>query len=103
MIWLLEELGADYEIAYVEIPRADGTGAPRSTQPHPDKKVPALVHDGALITESAAIMLYLTDLFPDAGLGPKVGDAGARALSHLARLLRRRHRAGADLRVPGTR
>ena len=74
MIWLLEELGADYEIAYVEIPRADGTGAPDPRNPHPDKKVPALVHDGALITESAAIMLYLTDLFPDAGLGPQVGD-----------------------------
>ena len=30
----------------------------------PDKKVPALVHNGTLITESSAIVLYLTDLFP---------------------------------------
>ena len=36
-----------------------------------------LVHDGALVTESAAIALYLTDLFPDANLGATVGD-GAR-------------------------
>lgn len=74
MIWLLEELGADYQIAYVEVPRADGTGKPDPRNPHPDKKVPALVHDGALITESVAIMLYLTDLIPEAGLGPKIGD-----------------------------
>jgi glutathione S-transferase len=74
MIWLLEELEADYEIAYVEVSRADGSGGPDPHNPHPDKKVPALVHDGALVTESAAIMLYLTDLFPKAGLGPQVGD-----------------------------
>jgi glutathione S-transferase len=77
MIWLLEELGADYEIVYVDIDRGDGTGRRDPRNPHPDKKVPALVHDGALITESVAIMLYLTDLFPDAALGPKIGD-GAR-------------------------
>ena len=31
-------------------------------------------HDGVLVTESAAICAYLTDLFPDAGVGPTVGD-----------------------------
>ncbi|HUS25295.1 MAG TPA: glutathione S-transferase family protein, partial [Candidatus Binatia bacterium] len=53
--------------------------------PHPDKKVPALVHDGALVTESAAIALYLTDLFPKAGIGPQPGDEKRAAyLSWLA-------------------
>ena len=42
--------------------------------PHPDKKVPALVHDGTLVTESVAIIQYLTDQFPQAGLGPAIGD-----------------------------
>lgn len=74
MIWLLEELGADYEIRYVDIPKMDGSGRPAPANPHPDKKVPALAHDGALVTESAAICLYLTDLHPDAGVGPGVGD-----------------------------
>ncbi|MFO1237410.1 MAG: hypothetical protein U1F24_10425 [Alphaproteobacteria bacterium] len=37
--------------------------------------MPALLHDGALIHERAAIVLYLTDLFPEAGLGPRIGDA----------------------------
>ena len=74
-IWLLEELGARYEIRYVEISRPDRPQeAPDPANPHPDKKVPALLHDGALVTESAAIALYLTDLHPEAGIGPAVGD-----------------------------
>lgn len=72
-IWLLEELATDYEIRYVDIPRMDGSGAADPSNPHPDKKVPALAHDGAIVTESAAIALYLTD--PGAGIGPAVGDA----------------------------
>lgn len=74
IIWLLEELRTDYEIVYVTIRRQDGSGGPDPRNPHPDKKVPALIHDGALITESAAIALYLTDLFPAAGLAPAIGD-----------------------------
>ncbi len=52
----------------------DGPGAPDISNPHPDKKVPALVDEGSLITESAAICLYLTDKFPANGIGPRVGD-----------------------------
>lgn len=74
IIWLLEELGADYRIVVTNIPRIDGSGASDPGNPHPDKKVPALEHDGVLVTESAAIVLYLTDLFPEAGLGPRIGD-----------------------------
>jgi glutathione S-transferase len=74
-IFLLEELGAPYDIAYVDIRQGNGTGARDPRNPNPDGKVPTLVHDGAVISESAAIALYLTDLFSDAGLGPRVGDA----------------------------
>ncbi len=58
----------------MNIPRMDGSGAADPDNPHPDKKVPALVHDGVLVTESAAIFAYLTDLFPHAGIAPVVGD-----------------------------
>jgi glutathione S-transferase len=75
IIWLLEELGAKYELKITDIPRQDGTGAPDAANPHPDKKVPALVDDGVLITESIAIVQYLTDKFPAAGIGPKISDA----------------------------
>ena len=58
-LWLLEELGAEYEVEYVTIPRMDGSGAPDPKNPHPEKKVPALLHDGHLVTESVAVALYL--------------------------------------------
>jgi len=74
MIWLLEELGATFDIKVVDIARQSGVGAKDPANPHPDKKVPALLDDGVLITESAAIALYLTDKFPAAGIGPVVGD-----------------------------
>jgi glutathione S-transferase len=84
MVWLLEEIGAPYEIEYMDI-RAEG-GLPESYRAiHYLKKVPALEHDGEIVTESAAICLYLSDAFPDAGLGPRVGEAGRGAyLSWLA-------------------
>ena len=74
ILWLLEELGADYRIEITGIPRPDGTGAADARNPHPDKKVPALVDDGVLVTESIAIVQYLADKFPAAGLAPKIGD-----------------------------
>jgi glutathione S-transferase len=73
-LWLLEELGAPYEVEYVQVRRGDGSGGPDPRNPHPDKKVPALMDDGVLITESTAIALYLTDAYPQAGIGPQVGD-----------------------------
>lgn len=72
--WLLHEIGAEVDLVPVDIRRQDGSGAIDPRNPHPDGKVPALVHDGALITETPAILLYLTDLFPKAGLGPGIGD-----------------------------
>lgn len=75
IVWLMEEIGASYDIEYVDIFRAmSGTGGRDPANLHPDGKVPALLHDGALVTESAAIALYLTDLFPQADLGAPVGS-----------------------------
>jgi glutathione S-transferase len=75
IVWLLEELGAPYETKIVSLRGADGSGSVDSANPHPHGKVPALVHDGRVVFESSAIALYLTDMFPDAKLGPQVGDA----------------------------
>ena len=76
MIWLLEELGAPYEIKTVTIRRADGTGAVDPANPHPHGKVPVIrdSDDGSVVFETPAIALYLTDKFPRNGIGPKVGD-----------------------------
>jgi glutathione S-transferase len=73
-IWLLEEIGAPYETKIVGIARGDGSGGGDPANPHPLGKVPALVHDGALVFESSAVALYLSDAFPAARMGPKIGD-----------------------------
>src|SRR5579859_5670765 len=73
-LFLLEELGAPYEIKRVSIRRGDGSGAPDPENPHPHGKVPVIDDDGVIVYESSAIALYLTDTFPRAGLGPVVGD-----------------------------
>lgn len=77
--WLLNELDVPFDMVRCDIPRQDGSGARDPRNPHPDGKAPALEHEGALITESAAILLYLTDLFPDRGLGIAPGEAGRGA------------------------
>lgn len=75
-IFLLEELGAPYEIHVVSsFRRPDGSGEADPANPHPHGKIPALMDDGTLVFESAAIALYLTDKFPANGIGPVVGDA----------------------------
>lgn len=72
ILWLLEELGAEREVIAVQYPRDDGSQAdPRN--PHPHGFTPALEHDGQLVTETAAIALYLTDLFPGSDVGVPIG------------------------------
>lgn len=82
-VWLLSELGVTYDLKEVSIRRAKPDAAPGDTgtvgerdpaNVHPFGKVPAIVHDGVMVWESAAVALYLTDAFPDAGLGPQIGD-----------------------------
>ncbi|WP_425098364.1 glutathione S-transferase family protein [Tropicibacter sp. S64] len=72
---LLHELGAadKVEIRPVTLRRHDNTGAADPANPHPEGKVPLLVHDGVAIRESDAIMIHLCTLFPEAGLMPQPG------------------------------
>ena len=74
---LIEEMGIQdwIDTRVVSIPRVDGTGYRDPANPHPEGKVPALLHDDQLITERGAIMLHLTTLFPDTGLSPQIGTA----------------------------
>src|ERR1051326_8303006 len=75
-LWLLEEIGQPYKVESVVIRgRASETGPdPAYRDIHPHGKVPAIVHDGQRVFESAAIALYLADAFPEAKLGPRIGD-----------------------------
>ena len=76
IVTLIDEMGIADKIdtKIVTIPRRDGSGGRDLANPHPEGKVPALLHDGTLITESPAVIQYLTGLFPDTGLAPEPGD-----------------------------
>lgn len=75
ILTLIEEMGISDRVTLhqVTIPRMDGSGGRDPANPHPEGKVPALVQDGTVITERAAIILVLTTMFPDSGLAPAMG------------------------------
>jgi glutathione S-transferase len=72
-LWMLEETGCPYSLAIVDLRAGEGQSAEyRKLNPH--GKVPTLVHDGAVIPDSTAILLYLADVLPDARLAPPLTD-----------------------------
>lgn len=73
--WMLEEIGAPYEVEYLTY---DGTmKSPEYLAINPMGKVPAIRHGDQLVTECAAICAYLADAFPEAGLAPPNDRRGA--------------------------
>lgn len=70
---LLEELGAPYELQVLNM-KAGEQRQSAYLAVNPLGKVPAIRHRGELITEQVAIFIYLTDLFPQTGLAPSIGD-----------------------------
>ena len=70
---LLEELGADYELHVLNLKQGDQR-KPDFLRINPMGKVPAILHDGALVTEQGAVYAYLADLYPEAGITPAIGD-----------------------------
>ncbi|MDQ2892808.1 MAG: glutathione S-transferase family protein [Pseudomonadota bacterium] len=74
--WMLEEVGAPYDTVILDYaPDADRSMKRDDYRAiNPMGKVPAIVHDGHVVTEGAAICAYLADAFPDAGLAPDPAD-----------------------------
>lgn len=70
--WMLEETGLPYDTVLLEY----GTSmkAPAYRAINPMGKVPAITHGGTVVTENAAICLYLADLVPERQLAPPVGS-----------------------------
>lgn len=68
-LWALEEAGAEYEYVVVDLGRGDGR-QPEYRAVNPGGKVPALVDDDLVLTESAAIVSYIGEKFPASGLTP---------------------------------
>lgn len=72
-VWMLEEVGVPYELAFVDIMK----GAQKSAELlalNPMGKLPILVDGDAVVTESAAIGLYLADRYALGQLAPAPDD-----------------------------
>ena len=67
--WMMEELGQPYTTNWLDW----GPGGNKSEAflaVNPMGKVPTIRHNGKVVTEAAAIILYLADVFPEAKLKP---------------------------------
>ena len=71
-LWLLEEIGAPFDIVPLSLPRGDHK-RPEFLELNPMGKVPVVVVDGRPVWESPAIVAHLADLFPEARLAPAPG------------------------------
>ena len=71
--WMLEEVGAPYEPVLLEW-GPEGSASRDYKSINPMMKVPTIAHDERVVTEAAAICLYLADAFPEAKLAPEVSN-----------------------------
>jgi glutathione S-transferase len=61
ILWLLEELGADYEIVPYQRDATTNLAPPELKGPHPLGKSPLIEDDGMRVAESGAIIQYLCE------------------------------------------
>ena len=76
VLWALKELEVDCELVPVKIPAGEHL-TPEFLLLNPAHKVPVLVDGDLVLTESAAIVLYLAEKYPAKGLLPS--DPAQRA------------------------
>lgn len=78
VLWMLEELGEPYELKFVDIMKG-GQKNPEVVKLNPMGKLPLLVDGDAVVTESAAIALYLGDRYSLGTLAPAPNDPARAA------------------------
>ena len=71
--WMLEEVAVPYRTVIVDFQKQEHK-TPEFLALNPMGKLPTLVHGDTVITETAAIIAYLADAFPAAGLAPAPTD-----------------------------
>ncbi|HYC42240.1 MAG TPA: glutathione S-transferase [Noviherbaspirillum sp.] len=74
VLWLLEELGLDYEIKRYERDAKTMLAPPELREVHPLGKSPVITDDGLTIAESGAIIEYLVDRYGNGRLAPAHGS-----------------------------
>lgn len=73
VVWMLEEVGVAYELRWVDA-MAGAQKSPEMLKLNPMGKLPVLVDGEAVVTESAAVALYLGDRYAAGRLAPALDD-----------------------------
>jgi glutathione S-transferase len=73
ILWLLEELGVDYDIKRYGRDKETSLAPPELQDVHPLGKAPVVVDDGQVVAESGAIIEYLVGKYDDGTLLPEAG------------------------------
>lgn len=73
VVWMLEEVGVPYELRWVDIRKGEQK-SPEIVALNPMGKLPVLTDDGLVVTEVAAIGLYLADRYAAGRLAPALDD-----------------------------
>lgn len=73
VVWMLEEVEVPYTLRFVDV-RAGEQNAPELLARNPMGKLPVLEDGGVVVTESAAIALYLADRYALGRLAPTPDD-----------------------------
>lgn len=72
-VWALEEVGQPYELKFVDLMKG-AHKAPDIVALNPMGKLPILTDGAAIVTEAAAIALYLADRYAPGKLAPALDD-----------------------------
>jgi glutathione S-transferase len=97
----LEEVGVPFEARRIDLAKSEQTSA-SFLRVNPLGRVPAMIIDGAPVTELPALLTYIASLKPEAGLVPPPGTlAYARCFEWLGYLSSSLHVAYAQFRRPG--
>jgi glutathione S-transferase len=73
VLWLLEELGVEYEIKKYERDPRTMLAPPALRDVHPLGKSPVITDGDITVAESGAILEYLVEKYDDGSLAPAVG------------------------------
>jgi len=79
ILWLLEELGAPYEIKFYQRDAQTNLAPPELTAVHPLGKSPAITDGEITIAESGAIVDYIQRKYGGGKLGAPAGEAAGEA------------------------
>ena len=82
VLWLLEELGVEYEIQRYQRDAKTMLAPPELLSVHPLGKSPVLTDDDVTVAESGAIIEYLLDKYGDGRLVPPPGTEARRRFTY---------------------